>query len=139
MRILTLAAAAAVLSAAAPQSAPSVVDTWPANGATVSPGETTIRITFSEPMARDGMSLTVAGAAEFPKPTSPPQFSADGLSLSFKASLQPGKTYGIGVNGPSHKNFRSDKGVPATPAVVIFKTHRNPPLQTRLPPVEGRG
>ena len=36
--------------------------------------------------------------------------------------LKPNSQYRLGLNSPSHKNFKSADGVPLAPVVYTFKT-----------------
>jgi len=104
-------------------SKPQIVALEPKNGATdVDPSVTELRITFNVPMG-GGFSWT-GGGPEFP--TIPdgkkPSWSADHKTCVLPVALQPGSTYRLGLNSPSHKNFQSAGGVPLDPVNYTFKT-----------------
>jgi len=95
----------------------------PASGARdVDPAITELRVTFDVPMG-GGFSWT-GGGPEFPKGREDqrPHWSEDGRICVFPVTLEPGKSYCLGLNSPSHKNFSSRGGVPLDPVVYTFST-----------------
>ena len=102
---------------------PRLVSSWPSHGAQDVPaGEQTLVFEFSEPMARDRMSVTTGNAGAAPEFIGAPAFSADGRTFRIRMRLQPGLTYVIGANSPNHSNFQSERGEPAAPVVIRFST-----------------
>lgn len=102
---------------------PHVVSMEPASGARdVDPAITELRVTFDVPMG-GGFSWT-GGGPEFPKGREDqrPHWSEDGRICVFPVTLEPGKSYCLGLNSPSHKNFSSRGGVPLDPVVYTFST-----------------
>jgi beta-lactamase regulating signal transducer with metallopeptidase domain len=102
---------------------PMIVEINPKNGARdVDPGLTELRVTFNVPMG-PGFSWT-GGPPEFPPMPEgkKPSWSADHKTCILPVSLQPGTTYRLGLNSPSHKNFQSAGGVPLDPIVYGFTT-----------------
>jgi hypothetical protein len=103
--------------------APKVVKMVPENGADdVGPGLKVLRVTFDRPMG-DGFSWT-GGGPEFP--TIPagqtPKWSRNHRTCTLPVALEPGKSYRVGLNSPSFKNFTSREGIPLEPIVYRFKT-----------------
>lgn len=97
-----------------PKSPPSVVATVPANGAVnVAPGAATVSVTFNQPM-QAGWSFVVSPYGEAPK-IGKPSLSSDRRTISASVELEPGKTYALWLNSPSHRNFMSAKRRPAAP------------------------
>ncbi len=100
---------------------PKVVKMVPENGARyVDPDLDEIVITFSEPMTDNSWSVC-GGGEHFPK-IKTIRYTKGRTVLVIKVDLKPGWTYRFGLNSPSFKNFRSEKGVPLEPVLVTFKT-----------------
>ncbi len=100
---------------------PSVVSMNPPNGAAgVSPYTTQLVVMFSEPMG-GGFSWT-GGGPEFPETTGKPFWAADRRTCVLPVRLQPNWSYRVGLNSPSHKNFRSASGTPLQQVVWRFST-----------------
>jgi hypothetical protein len=102
---------------------PQIVGLTPKCGAKdVDPGLTELRVTFNIPMA-PGFSWT-GGGPEFP--TIPdgkkPYWTEDKKTCILPVQLNPGSNYRLGLNSPSHKNFRSSGGVPLDPVAYYFTT-----------------
>lgn len=102
-------------------SPPSVVATSPANGeANVDPNTRRISVQFSQPM-QPGWSFVVSPYGETPK-LSRPVLSPDKRTITADVVLEPGTTYALWLNSPSHRNFMSAKGRPAAPYHYEFST-----------------
>lgn len=100
---------------------PSVVSMNPPNGATgVSPYTTQLVVVFSETM-RGGFSWT-GGGPEFPETTGKPFWAVDRRTCVLPVRLKPNWSYRVGLNSPSHKNFRSASGTPLQQVVWRFST-----------------
>lgn len=100
---------------------PSVVSMNPPNGATgVSPYTNQLIVTFSEPMG-GGFSWT-GGGPNFPEGTGKPYWMPDQKTCVLPVRLQPNWSYRLGLNSPSHKNFRSASGTPLQQVVWQFST-----------------
>ena len=102
---------------------PKIVKMMPENGADdVDANLKVLRVTFDRPMA-DGFSWT-GGGPEFP--TIPeggkPRWSRNRRTCTLPVALEPGKSYRLGLNSPSFKNFTSREGVPLEPVVYRFET-----------------
>jgi hypothetical protein len=101
--------------------APEVVQIEPENGSgDVDPGLDEIKITFSEPMTDGSWSVT-GGGENFPDIKSI-YYTKNCTVLVMKVKLKPGWSYRFGINSPSHRNFKSKKGIPVEPMLVTFKT-----------------
>lgn len=93
----------------------------PANGATgVSPALAELVVTFDREMG-GGFSWT-GGGENFPETTGKPYWDGDRKTCHLPVKLKPGWSYRLGLNSPSHKNFKSVQGVPLTPVVWTFST-----------------
>jgi beta-lactamase regulating signal transducer with metallopeptidase domain len=101
---------------------PQVASMNPKNGAkNVSPDLTEIRVTFDTPM-RNGFSWT-GGGPQFPgAPGKKPYWTEDRRTCVLPVELKPGMEYRVGLNSVSHKNFKSESGVPLDPVVYTFST-----------------
>jgi bla regulator protein BlaR1 len=107
-------------------SKPQIVGLNPKNGAQdVDPNLTEIRVTFNVPMG-GGCSWT-GGGPDFPKGREGKQvyWTEDQKTCVLPVQLEPGKTYRLGLNSPSHKNFQSAGGVPLDPVGYTFRTRNN--------------
>lgn len=103
--------------------APKIVSVNPPIGAQdVSPDLNELRVTFNVPMA-GGCSWT-GGGPEFS--TIPegkkPFWTEDHKTCVLPVELRPNSQYRLGLNSPSHKNFKSADGVPLVPVAYTFKT-----------------
>jgi beta-lactamase regulating signal transducer with metallopeptidase domain len=103
---------------------PKIVKSNPEIAATdVDPRLGLISVTFDVPMDPGGFSWT-GGGPSFP--TIPdgqkPRWSRDGKSCTLPVKLEPGKSYELGLNSVSHKNFASKWGVPLEPVRFQFTT-----------------
>lgn len=102
---------------------PEIAKLTPANNATdVESSTKEIQVTFNIPMD-EGMSWT-GGGAEFPgsSESGKPSWSKDRKTCVLPVVLESGKTYRLGLNSLSHNNFRSESGIPLTPAEYRFST-----------------
>lgn len=107
-----------------PQAAPPprVVSTNPEQGARLTAGRTTIRITFSRPMKRQSYSFVALDPKTYPDCAKTPRQSADNRSFELDCTLKPGRSYEIGLNWGRFHNFRSMDGSIAMPMVLRFTT-----------------
>lgn len=103
--------------------APRPVKFEPENFATgVNPLTKELRVTFDMPMSA-GYSWT-GGGDQYPEIVEgqKPYWTPDKKTCVVQVRLKPDWEYVIGINSVSHKNFRSEAGVPAEPMVYGFKT-----------------
>jgi hypothetical protein len=93
----------------------------PANGATDVDASAVkeLRVTFDRDMS-GGMSWC-GGGDTFPKMTTMGKW-IDKRTCVLPVALEPGKTYRLGINAPSFKNFKSAEGVSVVPVEYSFKT-----------------
>ena len=100
---------------------PRVVSMSPENNArAVSPRTTALVVTFDVPMGA-GFSWT-GGGETFPEGTGKPYWSSDSKTCTLPVRLKPNWNYRLGLNSPSHRNFRSASGKELTPMVWTFTT-----------------
>jgi Big-like domain-containing protein len=104
------------------QKAPKVLFTKPASGAQdVDPGLVEITVTFDQDMG-EGCSWT-GGGPEFPTIPQGANVQWRGKrTCVLPVKLEPGHHYQVGINSPSHQNFRSAAGDPAAPSSISFTT-----------------
>lgn len=101
---------------------PRVVETVPETLANeVLPDVDKITVTFDKKMRNGSWSWT-GGGETFPKVTGKPHYDDKLTTCTLPVKLQPGKVYWIGINSPSHKNFKSTDRVPARRYVILFAT-----------------
>lgn len=99
---------------------PRIVSTTPRVGAkNINPALKEILVVFNQDMAR-GFSWT-GGGELFPKTSGRPYWK-DARTCALPVALEPGHAYRLGVNSKSHRNFRSQAGVPVSPIVIYFST-----------------
>ena len=102
---------------------PAVLSMSPANGANaVDPSTAELRITFNVAMA-SGFSWT-GGGVNYPpmREGERPHWTEDHRTCVLPVRLEPNHAYKLGLNSPSHKNFKSAAGVPLDPVVYTFQT-----------------
>lgn len=103
---------------------PTIVSTSPKIGATdVNPSTTTVlTVTFDQPMS-ESFSWT-GGGEQFPQipDGNKPYWSLDKKTCTLPVQLEPGKSYQLGINSRSHRNFKNVDGEPVEPAVFSFET-----------------
>ena len=108
--VMVLVTALLAAGSAQAQQAPKVVAMVPPSGATdVDPSLTELRVTFDQDMA-GGFSWT-GGGETYPKSTGRPRW-VDRRTCVLPVALEPGRSYQLGINSPSHRNFKSASGVP---------------------------
>lgn len=113
--------------------APRVVETSPqAMTIDVRPGRQTISVTFDQPMTDQSWSWT-GGGETYPEILGRPHYSEDRKTCTVEVMLEPGKVYWVGINSPSHKNFKSAGGVPAKRYVILFATQDATGYPTPIP------
>jgi beta-lactamase regulating signal transducer with metallopeptidase domain/tetratricopeptide (TPR) repeat protein len=86
----------------------------------VSPDLNQITVQFDRPMG-GGCSWT-GGGETFPEIIGKPYFDNTATKGIIDVKLKPGQVYLIGVNNPSHQNFRSIDGKPAQRYLILFAT-----------------
>lgn len=107
---------------AEPGGMPKVVSTSPATLSNqVSPDLKEITVTFDQAMM-DGSWSWTGGGDTFPELNGKPHYDATGKMCTLPVKLKPGKTYWVGINSPSHKNFQTAERVPAKRYIIAFST-----------------
>jgi hypothetical protein len=136
MYLLALSVAGLAWAQPAPapaQSVPLVVKTEPATlKGDVDPGLSEITVTFNQVMKDRTWSWT-GGGETYPKSGSA-SYDPELTTCTLPVTLEPGKVYWVGINSPSHRNFKSEAGVPARRYVVLFATRTADGQSTRIPP-----
>lgn len=101
---------------------PKVLACSPQDGATgVDPALKTITITFDRPM-RDKSWSVVGSKQDVPEITGTPSYDRSRKELTLPVKLTPGRTYHIGLNGPTQAGFKSEDGEVLEPLVYTFTT-----------------
>ncbi|MBN2063160.1 MAG: tetratricopeptide repeat protein [Sedimentisphaerales bacterium] len=80
-----------------------------------------IEVTFNATMKNGGWSWT-GGGDTYPESAGSISYDSKRRTCRMPVRLQPGKVYWVGINSPSHKNFKSAKGEPAQRYVILFAT-----------------
>jgi hypothetical protein len=112
---------------------PIVVHTSPAPfSRSVSPSLTEITVTFDRPMLDGGWSWT-GGGETYPEITARPGYDEARRTCTLPVKLEPGKAYWVGINSPSHKNFKAADGTPAPWYVIVFATQDDRGKPTSIP------
>ncbi len=120
-------------SAAEKEAEPKVVFTLPESyNDEVDPTLDRIVVTFDRPMADRSWSWT-GGGETYPQITGQPSYDTEKKTCTLPVKLEPGKVYWIGVNSPSHTNFKSAEGVPAKRHVILFATKSADGKPTHIP------
>jgi RNA polymerase sigma-70 factor (ECF subfamily) len=102
---------------------PVVIATIPSAGdGVVDPKLQAIKIVFSKPMRVDSWSLVMRDKASFPKIAGQVGFQKDRRTFIAPVVLEPGKEYVVWINSSRHQNFRDQKGRPALPYLLNFRT-----------------
>jgi len=119
-------------AAPAADAAPRAKRTNPAAFANdVDPSLDKITVTFDRPMMDKSWSWT-GGGETFPK-IQTPSYDAARTTCTLPVKLQPGKVYWVGVNSPSHRNFKAADGTTAARYVILFATKAADGKPTPLP------
>src|SRR5215469_238664 len=104
---------------------PVVIRTVPEAGqAEVDPALKEVRVTFSKPMRDGSWSWAQTSPSAFPKLAGQPSYQADQRTAVLPVALEPGHTYAIWVNSPSHENFQDSDGRKAVPYFLVFSTRK---------------
>jgi len=91
-----------------------------------------ITVTFSQPMTDQSWSWT-GGGDTYPEVVGKVAYNATRTVCTLPVKLQPGKVYWVGVNSPSHRNFKSASGVPVPTYVILFATAGTDGKPTEIP------
>jgi C-terminal processing protease CtpA/Prc len=100
---------------------PKVIKAIPDNGAIgVSANLKEMRITFDQPMSKDGMSI-VGGGDTFPEIVGKSIWT-NNRTIVIRFKLRPNHDYWLSINSDKFQNFKSLNGEPATPYPIKFRT-----------------
>jgi RNA polymerase sigma factor (sigma-70 family) len=106
---------------------PVVISVDPPLGAVdVDPGLREIRVTFSKEMNDRSWSWTEGTTYAVPKTDGEIHFATDQRTCVMPVKLEPGKTYALGINSERFHGFRDQRGQPALPYLVVFRTKSAP-------------
>ena len=112
---------------------PVVINAIPANYANDIPVSLDkITVTFDRPMMDDSWSWT-GGGETFPEITGKIHYDNSKTTCTLPVKLKAGNVYWIGINSPSHKNFKTQQRVPAKRHVIIFSTNGENGSLTPIP------
>lgn len=99
---------------------PKVVESFPANGASVDAGVVVLKVTFDQPMTPDGWAYGKSDAGAFPQCLARPRLLADQRTFALLCTLAPNRTYALQINpAPAFKNAG---GRSAKPYPLSFST-----------------
>ena len=114
-------------------STPHVVSTTPAALSNdVNPDLDRITVTFNMPMMDQSWSWT-GGGDTYPQTTGRPYYDATRTTCTMPVKLEPGKVYWVGINSPSHKNFKTPDRDPAPWTIILFATRGTDGSPTPIP------
>jgi len=112
---------------------PLVVQTTPAAFANdVDTATDKITVTFDRPMMDQSWSWT-GGGDTYPEIAGKIHYDQSRTTCTMPVKLQPGKVYWVGVNSPSHKDFKTPDRIPAQRYVILFATRSADGKPTPLP------
>jgi tetratricopeptide (TPR) repeat protein len=114
-------------------SVPVVISTTPAAFAEdVSTDVQRIAVMFDQPMM-DGSWSWTGGGETYPKTTGQIRYDRNKTTCILPVRLEPGKVYWVGINSPSHKNFKNANDVSAERYVILFSTKGADGTPTPIP------
>ncbi len=117
----------------APAAATVVTSTAPVTLTTdVDPALKEITASFNQPM-RDRQWSWCGPPETFPAMAGSSAYDADRVTCRLPVKLEPGKVYWVGINSPSHKNFKSLAGSAAREYVILFATADEQGQPTPIP------
>lgn len=112
---------------------PRVVETNPvAFAEDVDPSLGKITVTFDRPMM-DGSWSWTGGGETFPKIDGEVAYNAARTTCTLPVLLEAGTVYWVGINSPSHGNFKTPAGTAAQRYVILFATRSVDGKPTPLP------
>ena len=113
--------------------APAVVSTSPqALANDVDPALDRITVTFDQAMMDHSWSWT-GGGETYPKITGEIRYDAAKKTCTLPVKLEPGKAYWVGVNSPSHRNFKTPARIPTPWYLIVFATKSADGKPTPIP------
>lgn len=90
----------------------------------VDPALDKLTVTFDRPMMDKSWSWT-GGGDTFPQNAGDIHYDEARTTCTMPVKLEPGKVYWVGINSPSHRNFKTPDGTPAPRYVILFATRDN--------------
>lgn len=88
-----------------PTRPPTVVSTFPAQGATVAPGTLILTVRFDQRMTADGWSYSQEPGADHPACLPRPRLLEDGRTFVLLCSTVSGRPYAVGLNASPAEGF----------------------------------
>ncbi|MFA5251834.1 MAG: prepilin-type N-terminal cleavage/methylation domain-containing protein [Phycisphaerae bacterium] len=99
----------------------------------VTPSLDKITVTFDQTMKDNSWSWT-GGGETYPITTGQPSYDPNRITCRLPVSLELGKVYWVGINGPIYRNFKSaEHGAPAKRYVILFATMDSSGSPTPIP------
>jgi hypothetical protein len=99
---------------------PKVVQSFPAEGASVPAGVIVLKIVFSQAMAPDGWSYSHADTGAFPNCLGEPRMLADQRTFVLLCTVGAHQDFALQINAAPQ--FANANGHPAAPTVLHFST-----------------
>ena len=59
-----------------------------------------------------------------PESTGSPVYDKTRMTCTLPVHLEPGRSYLVGINSASYRNFKSEDGVPVEPTAIVFATKK---------------
>ena len=109
---------------------PHVRSTFPAAGATVTPGLLVLRVTYDAHMRADGWSYARDGRTDYPDCANAPRLLDDKESFVLICRTLPGRRYAVWFNRPPMADFASLGRLPAAAYELSFSTSEDEPVRT---------
>jgi hypothetical protein len=103
---------------------PKIVSSFPAQGQTLAPGVTVIRITFDQPMRPD-FDISAAPGGVMPDCLKTPRLLNDGKSFVLLCTTAPKTAYTVAINAHGKAGFETPGQVRAAPAALSFATNND--------------
>jgi|GEM_PF-7053940 len=99
----------------------------------VSPSLDKITVTFDRAMMDQSWSWT-GGGDTYPQTTGRPFYDDSRTTCTLPVKLEAGKVYWVGINSPSHRNFKTPDRTAANWYIILFATAGADGSPTPLPP-----
>ena len=116
-----------------PTGPPAILETVPKAFATdVDASVSEMRVRFNQEMMDKSWSWT-GGGETFPQSAGDIHYDETKKTCVRPVKLEAGKVYWVGVNSPSHKNFKNPQGLPAPWYIILFATKGADGKPTPLP------
>lgn len=91
-----------------------------------------ITVTFNREMM-DGSWSWTGGGETYPELRGKPFYNKEHTTCTLPVKLKPGHLYWVGINSPSHRNFKTPKRVPSKWYIILFATRTADGKPTPLP------